>query len=162
MRRYLVALTIGIAACGAEITSPTLPGIDDVAVLIGAADIAVCGAGGSMETGRMLDTQPGTVFIAGDIAYTEGTAEQFRACYDPVWGRHKARTRPAPGNHEYGSASAAPYFAYFGSERRSERPGLLPLSQRFVARLFPQQQYRGRRAHGAARMVEARACDPDI
>jgi hypothetical protein len=114
MRRYFVALTIGVAACGAEITSPTPPGIDDVAVLIGAADIAVCGAGGSMETGRMLDTQPGTVFIAGDIAYTEGTAEQFRACYDPVWGRHKARTRPSPGNHEYGSASAAPYFAYFG------------------------------------------------
>lgn len=115
MRRYLVALTIGIAACGAEITSPSGPDIDDVAVLVGAADIAVCGAGGSMETGRMLDTQQGTVFVAGDIAYTEGTAEQFRACYDPVWGRHKARTRPAPGNHEYGSAGAAPYFAYFGS-----------------------------------------------
>ncbi|HTG89465.1 MAG TPA: metallophosphoesterase [Vicinamibacterales bacterium] len=115
MRRYLVALTIGIAACGAEITSPSTPDIDDVAVLVGAADIAVCGAGGSMETGRMLDTQQGTVFVAGDIAYTEGTAEQFRACYDPVWGRHKARTRPAPGNHEYGSAGAAPYFAYFGS-----------------------------------------------
>ena len=115
MRRYLVALTIGIAACGAEITSPSAPDIDDVAVLVGAADIAVCGAGGSMETGRMLDTQQGTVFVAGDIAYTEGTAEQFRACYDPVWGRHKARTRPAPGNHEYGSAGAAPYFAYFGS-----------------------------------------------
>jgi len=115
MRWYLVALTIGIAACGAEITSPSTPDIDDVAVLVGAADIAVCGAGGSMETGRMLDTQQGTVFVAGDIAYTEGTAEQFRACYDPVWGRHKARTRPAPGNHEYGSAGAAPYFAYFGS-----------------------------------------------
>jgi hypothetical protein len=84
-------------------------------VLIGAADIAVCGAGGAMETGRLLDSQPGTVFIAGDIAYTEGTAEQFRACYDPVWGRHKDRTRPAPGNHEYGSAAAAPYFTYFGS-----------------------------------------------
>jgi hypothetical protein len=68
-----------------------------------------------METGRLLDSQPGTVFIAGDIAYTDGTAEQFRNCYDPVWGRHKDRTRPAPGNHEYGSAGAGPYFAYFGS-----------------------------------------------
>ena len=36
-------------------------------------------------------------------------------CYEPAWGRHKDRTRPAPGNHEYGSPGAAPYFAYFGS-----------------------------------------------
>ncbi len=122
MRKYCVALAIGIAACGAEITSPSPPGIADVAVLVGAGDIAVCGAGGSMETGRLLDSQPGTVFIAGDIAYTDGTAEQFRNCYDPVWGRHKDRTRPAPGNHEYGSPGAGPYFAYFGSN--AGPPGL--------------------------------------
>ena len=86
-----------------------------MAVLVGAGDIAVCGAGGSIATGKLLDSEPGTVFVAGDIAYPEGTAEQFRACYEPAWGRHKDRTRPAPGNHEYGSPGAAPYFAYFGA-----------------------------------------------
>ncbi len=84
-------------------------------MLVGAGDIAVCGAAGAIATGKLLDSQPGTVFVAGDIAYPDGTAEQFRNCYDPAWGRHKDRTRPAPGNHEYGSAAAAPYFAYFGS-----------------------------------------------
>ena len=59
--------------------------------------------------------RPGTVFVAGDIAYPDGTAEQFQNCYEPAWGRHKDRTRPAPGNHEYGSPGAAPYFAYFGA-----------------------------------------------
>ena len=68
-----------------------------------------------MATGRLLDGLPGTVFVAGDIAYPDGTAEQFQNCYEPAWGRHKDRTRPAPGNHEYGSPGAAPYFAYFGA-----------------------------------------------
>ena len=30
-------------------------------------------------------------------------------------GRHKARTRPSPGNHEYNTPGAAGYFAYFGA-----------------------------------------------
>ena len=75
-----------------------------------------------MGTGKLLDAEPGTVFVAGDIAYPDGTAEQFRTCYDPAWGRHKDRTRPAPGNHEYGSPGAAPYFAYFGAN--AGPPGL--------------------------------------
>ena len=53
-----------------------------------------------MATGKLLDGEPGTVFVAGDIAYPDGTAEQFRQCYEPAWGRHKNRTRPTPGNHD--------------------------------------------------------------
>ena len=111
----LVAVGAAAVACGADFRPPTAPGPNDVPVLIGAGDIAVCGAGGSLATGKLLDGEQGTVFAAGDIAYPDGTAEQFRSCYEPAWGRHKDRTRPAPGNHEYGSPGAAPYFAYFGS-----------------------------------------------
>jgi hypothetical protein len=114
MRARLLVFTLAAAACGADLISPSAPGGEDAAVLVGAGDIAVCGAGGSMATGRLLDTLPGTVFVAGDIAYPDGTAEQFRNCYEPAWGRHRERTRPSPGNHEYGSAGAAPYFEYFG------------------------------------------------
>lgn len=118
MRRSFIVcvITVAVIACGSDLKLPSAPGpLDDVAVLIGAGDIAVCGTGGSMATGRLLDAQSGTIFIPGDIAYPDGTAEQFRDCYDPAWGRHKDRTRPAPGNHEYGSPGAAPYFAYFGA-----------------------------------------------
>jgi hypothetical protein len=116
MRPSTIVLGVAIAgaACSSDFKLPSSPGPTEAAVLIGAGDIAVCGAGGSIATGKLLDGQPGTVFVPGDIAYTDGTAEQFRNCYEPAWGRHKDRTRPVPGNHEYGSPGAAPYFAYFG------------------------------------------------
>jgi calcineurin-like phosphoesterase family protein len=94
---------------------PPTPGPDQISTLVGAGDIGVCGSPAPLATGRLLDNQPGTIFAAGDLAYENGTAEQFQQCYEPAWGRHKSRTRPVPGNHEYNSADAAPYFAYFGS-----------------------------------------------
>ncbi len=83
-------------------------------VLVGAADIAMCGSQGTEGTAALLDLVDGTVFTAGDNAYFQGTAAQYRHCYEPTWGRHKGRTRPAPGNHEYETAGATAYFDYFG------------------------------------------------
>ena len=99
------------------LTSPTAPPATTPpadAVLVGAGDIADCDSGGADATARLLDRIDGTVFTLGDNAYPSGTADQIRRCYAPTWGRHKGRTRPAPGNHDYGSKDAAPYFAYFG------------------------------------------------
>ena len=85
-------------------------------VLVGAGDIAICSEiQGAQATARLLDQIPGTIFTAGDLAYPDGTAEQFENCYGPTWGRFKARTRPAPGNHEYHARQATPYFQYFGA-----------------------------------------------
>ncbi len=84
-------------------------------VLVGAGDIGSCTSSADSATGRLLDRIPGTVFAAGDIAYQSGTASQFAKCYGPAWGRFKGRTRPVPGNHDYVSSGAAPYFAYFGT-----------------------------------------------
>lgn len=50
----------------------------------------------------------------GDLAYFNGTTAEFTNCYGPRWGRHKIRTSPAVGNHEYGSPGAGPYWIYFG------------------------------------------------
>ena len=96
--------------------SPSLP-----QVFVGAGDIAMCDAH-SEATARLLDTIGGTVFTLGDNAYVEGTRQEFRDCYDPTWGRHRSRTRPVPGNHDYGSPGAAPYFEYFGAN--AGPPGL--------------------------------------
>jgi hypothetical protein len=100
--------------CGGSQTTPTPPP-SQPAVLVGAGDIAVCGNGGAVATALLLDQQPGTVFTAGDSVYQNGTTQEFQDCYDPTWGRHRARTRPVPGNHDYGTPGAAPYFAYFGA-----------------------------------------------
>jgi hypothetical protein len=108
-----------------QFTSPGLPPVNSspvvlatpssAPVLVGAGDIADCVNPGDTGTAALLDSIPGTVFAAGDNAYENGSATQYANCYDPTWGRHKARTRPAPGNHEYHTAFAAPYYAYFGA-----------------------------------------------
>jgi hypothetical protein len=93
-------------------------------VLVGAGDIANCALGtGGAATARLLDKIPGTVFTLGDHAYPAGEAKQFKECYDPNWGRHKARTRPAPGNHDYLTKDASPYYDYFGELAGPERRG---------------------------------------
>lgn len=85
-------------------------------MLVGAGDIAVCGDPGSVATAKLLDRIPeGQVFAAGDNAYMQGTPQQFRDCYDPTWGRHKHRTWPVPGNHDYETPGASGYYAYFGA-----------------------------------------------
>ena len=84
-------------------------------VLVGAGDIARCGLAGAELTASLLDGLPGTVFTAGDNAYMNGSAADYRNCYAPTWGRHRSRTMPTLGNHEYHTAGAAGYFGYFGA-----------------------------------------------
>jgi hypothetical protein len=123
--RTLAALLACLAAAcsGTEGPRPSpFPPSGGTAVLVGAGDIGVCGSAGTAATAALLDGIDGTVFTAGDNAYFQGTEENFRRCYDPTWGRHKERTRPAPGNHDYESPGAAPYFEYFGAN--AGPPGL--------------------------------------
>ena len=86
-------------------------------VLIGAGDIAACAdTTGATATAALLDHLPGTVFTLGDNTYIDGTAAEFRDCYGPNWGRHKARTAlTVAGNHDYNTDGAAGYYGYFGS-----------------------------------------------
>src|SRR5215207_3419931 len=87
----------------------------DSVVMVGAGDIASCSSAGDEATAKLLDGISGTVFTTGDNAYSSGTAAQFHDCYEPSWGRHKTRTKPTPGNHEYLTTGASGYFDYFGS-----------------------------------------------
>ncbi|MGH7401544.1 MAG: ABC transporter substrate-binding protein [Candidatus Rokuibacteriota bacterium] len=84
-------------------------------VLVGAGDIASCTSDGDEATASLLDAIGGVVFTLGDHAYDSGTSIEFAACYEPSWGRHKSRTRPAPGNHDYATSAGSGYFAYFGA-----------------------------------------------
>ena len=86
-------------------------------MFVGAGDIANCevaGGGGARATARLLDDIPGTVFTTGDHAYQTGSTKEFKDCYDPTWGRHKARTRPTVGNHDLITEKGKPYYDYFG------------------------------------------------
>ena len=123
MRRVLMLAIPGLVAWACKESSPpSRPPVvvsgatsRDTVVLVGAGDIADCGSDGDEQTASLLDSIPGTVFAAGDNAYRSGTDSEFARCYAPTWGRHKKRTRPAPGNHDYRTNAGAPYFAYYGS-----------------------------------------------
>ena len=99
---------------GAPTVAGATPEAGPAAVLVGAGDIASCDEDADAATAKLLDDIEGKVFTLGDNAYPDGSARQFADCYEPTWGRHKDRTRPAPGNHDYETENAAGYFGYFG------------------------------------------------
>jgi hypothetical protein len=84
-------------------------------VFVGAGDIANCSRDQDEATAKLLDNISGTVFTIGDNVYPDGTSSQFTNCYGPTWGRHKNRTKPVPGNHDYHTSGASAYFNYFGA-----------------------------------------------
>jgi len=84
-------------------------------VFVGAGDITNCSRTEDEATAKLLDNITGTVFTVGDNVYPDGTLTLFNNCYDPTWGRHKNRTKPVPGNHDYHVAGAGGYFDYFGA-----------------------------------------------
>lgn len=108
----IVALANGAKTTTAATPTPVA---SKDAVLVGAGDIASCDSLGDEATANLLGQIPGTVFTLGDTVYPDGTAANFAKCYAPSWGRYRARTRPAVGNHDYHTAGAKGYFAYFGA-----------------------------------------------
>jgi hypothetical protein len=89
--------------------------------MLAAGDIASCWWRGDEATARLLDAVPeGVVAPLGDLVYQDGTRAQFARCYGPTWGRHRERTRPTPGNHDYRTEGGAGYFGFFG-EQAGER-----------------------------------------
>ena len=103
--------------------TPTRPGDGEEVVFVGAGDIADCDDDGDELTAKLLDRIDGTVFTLGDNAYDDGTESEFERCYEPTWGRHKERTFPAPGNHDYNTDDAEPYYRYFGDAAGEEGKG---------------------------------------
>lgn len=120
-----LALTLAIAALlmwrtsgertpRGSIVIPSLPPGDST-VLVGAGDIAECGSDGDEQTADLVERIPGTVFLAGDNAYRDGSARDYRECFSPSWGRFLDRTQPVPGDNDYHTRRAAGYLDYFGA-----------------------------------------------
>ena len=103
-----------LACMAAVLAAPPGLGKARTVTMVGAGDIARCDDRSDRDTARLLGKTRGTVFTLGDNAYPDGTRAQFRNCYDPTWGKYKKRTKPAAGNHEYGTPGASGYFGYFG------------------------------------------------
>jgi hypothetical protein len=69
---------------------------------------------------RLLRAHPEAMILAlGDNAYNSGKVDEYRDHYAPTWGHAEllGRTWSCPGNHDYRTAAATPYFTYFGEGR---------------------------------------------
>ncbi len=90
-------------------------------VFVGVGDIASCSVTTDTDTGNVIAGIDGSVWTTGDNVYDFGTAAEFTNCYAPTpWGSPsvKNRTRPIPGNHDWGTGgpeTLTDYFAYFGA-----------------------------------------------
>ncbi len=121
----LLLVGLAFAACGDSPTSvhettPAAQGsnltlaVDDP-VLVGAGDMHACAATTEDSlTAALVGSIAGTIFTLGDNTDTGSTAD-FNNCYELNWGQHKARTRPSPGDNDYDTPGATPYYTYFGA-----------------------------------------------
>lgn len=129
----VVAAGLGLSLAGVVVLRRDGPGRPPVpppggVQVLAAGDVASCDTKTDEKTARLLDQQSGTVLVLGDAAYDDGTAEEFRQCYAPTWGRHRHRSRPVPGNHDYGDDDAGDdrasgYFDYFGEAAGTKGEG---------------------------------------
>ncbi|HZD84396.1 MAG TPA: metallophosphoesterase, partial [Gemmatimonadaceae bacterium] len=139
----IVAVLVVLVSCSEDKNpTPTPPGappteiaIPGAAVMVGAGDIAVCGTNGDEATARLVDSVlktdsaakiVGAVFTLGDNAYPSGLGGMkgdFQRCFAKSWGRQRILKviHPSPGNHDYDTGNAKPYFDYFGA--RAGPPG---------------------------------------
>jgi len=98
------------SACSAP---PPPPASDPV--IAAAGDICASAIDCDPTADLVEQISPARALTLGDNAYPDGTLSQFNSYYEPNWGRFKAKTSPAPGNHDYHLAGASGYFSYFGS-----------------------------------------------
>jgi 3',5'-cyclic AMP phosphodiesterase CpdA len=101
--------------------------LSGASAMVGVGDIASCSQRLGVETAILVDSilradsaakVQAAVFTLGDNVYSSGTTEQFEKCFTPAWGDPKRRImkslHPTPGNHEYYTPNADPYYKYFG------------------------------------------------
>jgi hypothetical protein len=119
VRAVLTGLAVGALGLPAGGLSAQQP----IGILLAAGDIAKCNpaSGKDEATAELLDTAiaeagvvPVRILALGDLAYDDGTEQQFK-CFDASWGSKgkKQLILPVPGNHDYHTNDAAPYFSSF-------------------------------------------------
>lgn len=139
MRPAVVALmACALLVVGVTAKSPEPVPVASTAPVVAAAGDIACSPtdpnfnGGNGRPGKchmkatsdlVLAMRPARVLMLGDAQYNSGRLADFNASYALSWGRFKASTHPAVGNHEYGTSGAAGYFSYFGDAATPREPG---------------------------------------
>jgi hypothetical protein len=119
-----VPSTTGVAASVAE---PVIAAAGDIACAPPATRTSSsCHQG---DTANLLTAgNYDAVLPLGDLQYECGKSSAFQSVYQPSWGRVKAKSRPATGDHEYtgpgcSTSGASGHFAYWGGAASPNQPG---------------------------------------
>jgi hypothetical protein len=109
----VLCLCLGAPGAAAA-ADPVVAAAGDIACRPGATPTAsACQQAATAQL--LLDIAPDRVLALGDEQYEQGTLNEFENSYDLSWGKVKSITAPVPGNHEYETAGASGYYAYFGA-----------------------------------------------
>ena len=118
---FLTALLVASSLPALDAAPARATAGPDDHVLLAAGDVAKCDSQGDEATAAVMQHEladpAASVALLGDGAYPDGDLDHYQSCYEPSWGRFRAVTRPATGNHEYANSSTAQaegYFDYFG------------------------------------------------
>jgi hypothetical protein len=101
------------------------PSVGESDPMIAAAGDIACPAGYSeypelcaqrYTSDLLVEQGLAAVLPLGDSQYNQGSLRDYKAVYDPTWGRLKSITRPVPGNHDCDyDLTCSGYYAYFGA-----------------------------------------------
>ena len=124
VRTFLGLLFAFSTACAAQSAAPS----PTETVIFAVGDLAQCDlvAPDELPTAKVAHLVEGNadpILMLGDLAYPDGSKQDFLHCFDPPWGKFKERIFPVPGNHEYHAAGAAPYYTYFGERAGVAKEG---------------------------------------
>lgn len=93
-------------------SAPVSPAPDGTLRIAAVADL--CGADCDRVATLVRDGSPSLIIAAGDLAYPDGSPEDYAESYDPAWGSLAPITRSVPGNHEWHTPNAQGWRDYFG------------------------------------------------
>lgn len=104
-------------------TSATTPDVEpagETVTVLAVGDLTDC-RGADVEVAELLRSLDGTILMPGDLAYSEGSRQQFDDCFLPLYGSELDRIYAVPGDVEYRTPDAAPFFEV--TSGRSGEPG---------------------------------------
>jgi len=67
-------------------------------------------------TAALIKARPNDPVLSVGDDTADGTTAEYNSFYNPAYGPFKSRIHPVPGNHEYNTAGATGYFAYWGAQ----------------------------------------------
>jgi hypothetical protein len=99
LRILLAALALVLAGCGGDGGDGSSGGGRSGALVWAVGDAGVAGDAGKPLARLIVESKPDRLLYLGDV-YENGTLEEFRNNYDPLYGALAERTWPVIGNHE--------------------------------------------------------------